>query len=803
MYLPAIDRLWYRGVPVIVNQKQEGEQNRNDDNKANQSIVNCCPLKSDDSGNFIDNEGRKVILKGINVDGGLKLPRTPYIPTYKENSNDPNSVFFDGENVTFVGRPYPLEECFEHFSRIKTWGYNTIRYIITWEALEHLGPGKYDEEFIDYTIEVLKIIKDIGGLYVFLDMHQDVWSRFSGGSGAPLWTLYAAGLQPLRFNITQAAILHNNPRYLHEAYPPMIWTTNYMRLASLVMFTLFYSGKNYFPDLKINDINIQDYLQDHYFNSISYMWKRIYKSCPELLESGCLLGVELMNEPNCGLMGMEDLSELPSRYKGRVGTTPSVFESFKLGMGFTCEVDVYKLTISGPQKSGTEVIDPQGFLSWLTKNEASKIDSKYGWKRSKSWEMGKCLFAQNNIWSYDELIDFTDLPSLSLRKRMLIGRKKCQLLKPGFFKEFFNFKLPNIEYAPKRPYIDKEYFINSNFVDSLIKHRDTVRKITPDCFVFLQPPVLECPPILTGENSPYKIDSKTVYTPHYYDGMSLMFKTWNKRYNVDTLGIMRDRYSNPIFGMVIGEKAIRNCIKKQFIEIKEEGQRCLGKIPVLMSETGMPFDMDGKSAYVDGNYTSQTFAHDALNNALEGLQMSHTYWCYTSINSHRWGDMWNNEDFSFWSPEDTGLHITSAVTNSSRKHNFLKFLNESNNPTVVYTDGVRAERAVIRPYLMATNGNVILHEFDIKTTKLSLKIEFKKGQPAVPNIIYLPKLQFPNIHKCLIHMTSGKLIYNDSLEYLEWTMSEPIHDGIQEIIIKKIPGSNDKSLFKESSCRIT
>ena len=118
----------------------------------------------------------------------MKLPIN--IPSYIGDGSNPDSFFFDGENVTFVGRPFPLEEASLHFQRIKSWGYNTIRYLLTWEAIEHGGPGVYDHEYIDYTVKILKILHEVGGLYVLLEFHQDVWSRFSGGSGAPMWTLY-------------------------------------------------------------------------------------------------------------------------------------------------------------------------------------------------------------------------------------------------------------------------------------------------------------------------------------------------------------------------------------------------------------------------------------------------------------------------------------------------------------------------------------------------------------------------------------------------------------------------------------
>ena len=151
--------------------------------------------------------------------------------------------------MSFVGRPFPLQEAHMHLQRIKDWGYTTIRYLITWEAMEHAGPGKYDKEFVEYTLQVLKIIGNIGGLYVFMEFHQDVWSRFSGGSGAPMWTFYAAGLDPKKFTITEAAVLHNEPRF-HDSstkYRKMLWTSNYKRLAAFVMFTLFSPAETISP----------------------------------------------------------------------------------------------------------------------------------------------------------------------------------------------------------------------------------------------------------------------------------------------------------------------------------------------------------------------------------------------------------------------------------------------------------------------------------------------------------------------------------------------------------------------------
>lgn len=184
-----------------------------------------------------------------------------------------------------------------------------------------------------------------------------------------------------------------------------------------------------------------------------------------------------------------------------------------------------------------------------------------------------------------------------------------------------------------------------------MRFKKVIRDICPTAILFIQPPTLELPPDIKNDSRGI-IDDRTVYCPHYYDGMSLMFKSWNTKYNVDTLGIMRGRYLNPVLGIVFGERAIRNNIKKQFAEMKRECHTYLGNIPILMSETGMPFDMDDKKAYKNLKYHSQTAALDAICNAIEANNLNVTYWCYTSINNHKWGDNWNNEDFSFWSSDD-------------------------------------------------------------------------------------------------------------------------------------------------------
>ena len=79
-----------------------------------------------------------------------------------------------------------------------------------------------------------------------------------------------------------------------------------------------------------------------------------------------------MNEPNSGLIGYPDLSRVPDYQQLRVGTTPTAFQTMKLGMGFTCEVDEYHISVTGPRKTGIKIVDPKGARAWISRATAQK-----------------------------------------------------------------------------------------------------------------------------------------------------------------------------------------------------------------------------------------------------------------------------------------------------------------------------------------------------------------------------------------------------------------------------------------------
>ncbi|KAL2800773.1 glycoside hydrolase superfamily [Aspergillus keveii] len=694
-----------------------------------------------DGTKFKDPQNREITLRGINVAGAAKYPRIPDVPSNVADG------FFDADHVSFVGRPFSLDDAHTHFSRLRKWGYNTIRYIFTWEAIEHEGPGKYDDEWIAFTIEVLRIAKQYE-FYVFMDPHQDVWSRLSGGSGAPAWTLYAAGLDPRGFKKTQAALVQNTWDSPAE-FPKMIWATNYTRLVCQTMFTLFWAGRDFAPKAVIDGVNIQDYLQGHFIAAIKYFAQKIHDAGD--IENEVVIGWESLNEPQRGLIGYQDISVIPADQQLQLGTSPTAFQAILTGSGRACEEAIWGFGGFGPYQSGRELIDPEGETAWLP---VTYDDTKYGWNRDPNWKLGECLWAQHGVW---------DLVTDELLQK---------------------------DYFAKKPRtgepLDYDKFTNTYFLEHYRAYTHAIRSVWPGSIMLCQPPVMEIPPDLKGSNDD---DPNMIHAVHYYDGLTLMSKHWNRLYNVDVIGVLRGKYLTPAFGVKIGETAIRNCLRDQLKFLREESLRYMGNHPVIFSETGIPYDMDDKHAYKTGDYSSQISAMDAIHYALEGSTSNgFTLWNYTARNDHEWGDQWNGEDLSIYSVDDLELpsgkslldhelhsrsdHGSPSYSSSHRATNpeisprnlkdAIKTPSITSEVSQLDEDklGYRAAEAFIRPSPIYSNGLISDHVFDLKNCTFTMSLI---GNPTdAPTEIYLPDFHFPDADT-RVATTAGKW----SIDYVE------------------------------------
>lgn len=726
-----------------------------------------------DGSTFRDSSHRQVILHGINVSGDSKLPSTPAVPSHE------SAHFFDGDRVSFTDRPFPLAEAHVHFARLRAWGFNTIRYIFTWESLEHEAPKKYDDAFIQHAIDTLRIAKEYG-FFVFMDPHQDVWSRFTGGSGAPMWTIYACGLDPTKFTANEASLVQNtwsNP----AEYPKMVWATNYARLAVQTIFTLFFAGEEFAPKCIIDGVNIQHYLQSHFVDACAHFAAKIHEAGD--LEGECVIGWESVNEPNKGYFGHPDLTKIPREQNLRKHTTPTAWQAMLTASGRAVEVETWDFGSFGPYKSGTQLIDPQGVSAWL--NPDTWDDSIYGWKRHPEWKLGECIWAQHGVWD----------PA------------KDTLLLPHYFT-----RRPTTGEA-----LTHKIWTDENFMHYYKRYSRAIRSVWPESFLLIQPQPFEIPPSIKG--TPEGDDPNLIFASHFYDGITLITKKWNKIWNIDVLGVLRGRYSSPAFAIKLGETSIRNCFKDQLTRLVAEGTENMGAHPSLYTEIGIPYDMDNQQAYRTGNYSSQTSAIDANFFAVEGSGASGcTWWVYTADNTHEWGDQWNGEDLSIYSRDDKEVALEKSVpevnNSTSRNQNSIitpQSLNKAlsvehmsssaASSSSTSTDdgsgkreGYRAAEAYIRPVPIAVAGNIISYGFDLKTATFHLHLDdagssapTEVGEGAPPTEIFLPTVHFPTFE---VEVSGGKweVITRDgeirgSRQILRWWHHGV---GVQKMVIKGV-----------------
>lgn len=634
---------------------------------------------------FRDAAGRAVVLRGVNFSPSQKHP--PGQPSQHAHG------FWDAETdaVSFVPNVRLDDGSADtHLRRIRSWGFNCLRYQFTWEAIEHAGPRQYDADFLAHTVAVLRRAK-AHGFYVVMDPHQDLFSRFCSGDGAPYWTLLACGLDPRHFSPTLAAIMHHEwPRHSApdpEAMPKMLWATNYERLAAATMFVLFFGGRTFAPCCIIDDMNIQDWLQDHFIGAVQALVNAV-RDAGDLFDE-CVIGWDCLNEPNSGYIGWPDLTHLHGPL--RQGPMPTPLQAFRLGMGQAQMVDHYELLLYGPQHDGTRMVDPQGVSAWLSPERDRQVGSgRFGWRRSPSWQLGTCIWAQHGVWNPSSDDDVV-----------------C---------DYFS-KDPTSG-AP----ID---FVAQFWLPHWKAYVAMIRHAQPQAVVFVQTPVFELPP--PGVHDDGMLAERACASPHFYDGLTLITKHWNN-FNFDTVGYLRGNYWSTLSASAFGRRGVREVIRRQVTQLCVDTAQCLGSYPTWLGETGIPMNLDQRKAYYEraaaGDYSVQCDAMDATLSACDDNLVGYALASYVPTNSFQWGDGWNGEDSSVWSADLARIQPPCA------------------RPWDAFFRGARAIAAWCRPYPTATVGTPLTMSFDMHTSEFSLSADVSEGEPDTFTEIYLPFVHY-------------------------------------------------------------
>jgi len=579
---------------------------------------------------FKDDDGRTLILRGVNLGGSSKVPMQPNGATHIREG------FYNHRHVSFVGRPFPLEEADEHFARLRSWGLTFLRLLVTWEAVEHAGPGIYDEAYLEYIYEVVRKAGEYG-VDLFIDPHQDVWSRMSGGDGAPGWTFEAIGMDVTRFSETGAAIVH---AIYSDPFPRMIWPTNYTKLAAATMFSLFFGGNDFAPQTEVDGEPAQEFLQRHYINAIKQVALRL-KGLPNVA------GYDTMNEPSPGFIGWQDLTALDGML--HLGESPTPLQAMALGAGLPQEVGIWSAGLTGFRQRGRKMVNRGGVRAWQ--------------------EGYECIWRENGVWDVD-------------------GDGQPRLLQPHHFASVGSRTVD---------------FANDHLLPFLQRYAREIRTVDPEAILFVETP----PRQRLVQWDLGKVPG-AVHAAHWYDG----FTVFTKRF-VPFLGVDFDTSK-----LLLGKKRVFRSFVEQLARIKAESAEQMGGVPTLIGEFGIPFDLQGKRAYETGDFSQQIQALERSLQALEANLLSGTLWNYTADNDNRWGDQWNDEDFSIFSRDQ---QIQPDDLNC----------------------GGRALEAVVRPYAWKVAGRPLEMAFDRRRRIFDFAFQHDPTVTA-PTEIYVPKFQYPD-----------------------------------------------------------
>lgn len=109
------------------------------------------------AGTLRDALGRRVVLRGANLSGRHKSP------------------------------PFRSIDDARALDRWTSQGWNVLRLVVPWEAVQP-ARGAIDAAYIEHLVWLARAAGE-RGVHVIVDLHQDIYARVLGGSGAPAWSM--------------------------------------------------------------------------------------------------------------------------------------------------------------------------------------------------------------------------------------------------------------------------------------------------------------------------------------------------------------------------------------------------------------------------------------------------------------------------------------------------------------------------------------------------------------------------------------------------------------------------------------
>ncbi len=660
---------------------------------------------------FRDAFGRYVYFHGVNLSGSTKFPAT-------EQFDPEKGVLELGDDVSYVGKPFPLEDANLHFSKLRDLGFNSVRLLINWEGIQHAGPWTYDEEYLDYLEAVVDRAR-VYGIYVLLDMHQDLFSRH-------LVVKYNKhpvdeNGKPYERGSLEANLMGLSPPY-----------DNWVRGDGAPKWVVQ-------EILKEKDLDSEFWGTPNLFGGIG------------LEQIGAFYS--LFSE----LLGGEGGGELPGWVTALLENLPGQFD-------ITESSDMLPWTMWGV--NGATSLDVQRCFAAFFAGDTIYPDREIEGKNLKDYlqenyansfvELAKRMKDKPNVIGYDimnEPITFfitmtavaaffqSGTPDSMLEyltgilgdemgewvHTILIGLYK---LPPDASPE--TIKKWGFEGADLMAMLNLSYGFDANYLQPFYERvGQAIQEVDENAIIWFE--MGHGANLLFGDGLPqWQINmtklkgvKQAVFAPHWYPDI------------YPFIGI-----NQPPREFSTTEWKYRD-FTEDLTHFLEKGTFSLGNVPVVMGEFGTYYNFNGIENSVESDYEISAQVLDAYYRAFEELGLSHIQWCYSPENTFENGDGWNLEDFSIVGPD-------------------LK---------------PRGHLAFARPYARATSGRKIAARFHSPYEYL----EPEKGKPSpvgefvlemegketdAPTEIFVPRVQYPR--GFYVTVSDGHCYYDDKRQLLTW-----------------------------------
>ena len=700
---------------------------------------------------LVDGDGRYVHVYGINVSGSHKAPLTEEFPSeggypslyplttdpalrercLTEFPRAPECV--PEKTVSYVDRPFPLDEADRWFGQLADLGFNSARLLTNWESVQPYRPGAcdgdprytaecYDLAYLEY-YEALIAAARRHGIYVLVDMHQDVFSRhlFAYYNEKP--ETIAEGIAPGSLEATVLALFppytdwvrgHGAGRWVVETCLP----EKDMDSPHWGMFRALGSFKD-----------SRNVLKPDVIGALTRLFQQLAGGGPggipawvtwalshipdhfEVNESSDFLPWTFW--PTNGILSLDADRCYAAFFAGK-----DVFPAFEVegenvedylqGQYIGAYLQLVERAKGYDNVIGYDLMnEPIGVFAMLT---AAAAYVQTGLTDSVRPVLEGLLGADLGGDAYALVTGLSLLPA---------DREPETLAKWG---------LEGVD-------VLAALSLNLNFDEQHLQPfyerlGQRVQEVDEDAVIWFEPGgTLRT---LMGASGQWDMPltrpqgiRQLVFAPHWYPDI------------YPTLGInSQPREFNP-------DEYLYRDFREALGELAERGPTWLGNVPVVLGEFGTYFNYGGIEASMASGYAISAHILNSYYEAFEALNLGRMVWCFAPDNSADYGEWWNHEDFSVIGPDGEPRAWPAYVRTHARATSG-KLVGESFTSPYHFWDPEKGER---RP-----------------DARYELTMESRETLAATE--VYVPRRQYPD--GFYAWLSDGVAYFDDARQILYW-----------------------------------